>query len=139
MTDNSHHADGRTPSTASAPRGNPGLHETAGQGDAERFGASASSGSGGAAKWLAWPGVARPAGWFLSASGEAAPPGGFGTEPALSAYEMDRPESRAYSAVLVDGAVPADGAIPGACRLAADGLSVPERAFGHVGIAAPIA
>jgi hypothetical protein len=32
----------------------------------------------------AWPGVVRPAGWFLSASGEAAPPAGPGTEPVRS-------------------------------------------------------
>ncbi|MGH3267598.1 MAG: hypothetical protein ACRDN1_00765, partial [Trebonia sp.] len=38
--------------------------------------------SGTAGAWPPWLGAARPAGWFLSASGEAAPPEGPGTEPA---------------------------------------------------------
>jgi len=38
--------------------------------------------SGTASVWPSWLGAARPAGWFLSASGEAAPPESPGTEPA---------------------------------------------------------
>ncbi|MGH3170461.1 MAG: hypothetical protein ACRDN0_31845 [Trebonia sp.] len=82
MTDVTSNANGNAPSAASAPGVDSVLDNTAGQGDAERFATSAVPGFGGATVWPTWPGVARPAGWFLPASGEAAPPGGPQAEPA---------------------------------------------------------
>ena len=51
------------------------------------YGSLAQPGSGGATAWPAWPGVARPAGWFLSVPREAAPLGPADREPA-------RPDNR---------------------------------------------
>src|SRR5438034_3571114 len=49
-----------------------------------------------ASAWPGWPGVVRPAGWFPSASGEAAPPVWSGTEPARTDAAQPEPgdESR---------------------------------------------
>lgn len=82
MTDAMPIANSEAPAAASVPGAHPHHGNTAGQGDAERFATSAVPGFGGATLWPTRPGVARPAGWFRPASGEAAPPGGSQTEPA---------------------------------------------------------
>jgi hypothetical protein len=81
MTDGTSQASGSSRDAESTPRVNPDLYSTAGHGEADDFGTSASSSFGGAISRPTWPGVARPAGWFLPATGEAAPPVRPGTEP----------------------------------------------------------
>ena len=76
---------------AATSRANSGLEDSAGPDGAERFGAPANPGSGAAANWPQWPGVARPAGWFLPVPGEAAPPGEPGTEPARTEESGPKP------------------------------------------------
>jgi len=51
---------------------------------------------GSAGARLAWPGVARPAGWFLSAPEEAAPSGLPGTEPARPDNQDPAPATHEY-------------------------------------------
>src|ERR1700745_1179640 len=59
----------------------PEFHQTAETGE-PGYDSLAQPGSGGASAWPEWPGVARPAGWFLSVPREAAPLGPTDTEPA---------------------------------------------------------
>src|SRR6266702_8101621 len=59
----------------------PEFHETAETGE-PGYESPAPPESGSASAWPAWPGVARPAGWFLSVPGEAVPLGPTGMEPA---------------------------------------------------------
>src|SRR5260370_32585699 len=51
----------------------------------------AQPGSGGASARPAWPGAARPAGWFLSVPREAAPLGTPGMEPAPPDNPLNEP------------------------------------------------
>ena len=94
--------------------------------------------SGAAGAWTAWPGVARPAGWFLSAavSGEAAPPERPGTEPARAdaAQSAPRPPMAGQAGGPEPGAAqPADR--PGRSSAAdwADGDDERESAEGRAG------
>ena len=89
MTGANSRENGDSHSVASTSGADSDSSDTAGQGDAERFATSAVPGFGGATVWPSWPGVARPAGWFLPTSGEAAPPAGPGMEsarPGISDY-----------------------------------------------------
>jgi hypothetical protein len=81
MIDATSPASGSTPDAESTSRVNPEPNNTAEHGVADGFGASAPPSFGGASSRPTWPGVARPAGWFLSATGEAAPPARPGAEP----------------------------------------------------------
>src|SRR5712691_7939376 len=56
----------------------------------------AQPGSGGASAWPAWPGAARPAGWFLSVPREAAPLGTPGMEPARPDNRLNEPDEAEY-------------------------------------------
>src|ERR1700677_2202938 len=93
-------SDARTSANNAPAASTPGVDSvtdnTAGQGDAERFATSAVPGFGGATVWPSWPGVARPAGWFSPASGEAPPQEGPGMEPA-------RPDIPACDDIYDDG------------------------------------
>src|ERR1700751_1768624 len=128
MTDAAAHANGHIPSPASTSRANPGLDDSAGPDEAERFGIPASTGSGTAASWPSWPGAALPAGWFLPVPGEAAPPAGSGTEPART--ETNEPKSAGEAAEPAAEAaesaeeVTEDGAGPG--RYEPDGYWYPS-------------
>src|SRR5215472_16536940 len=81
MTDATSQADGHAPGAESAQRANPDLDGTPGYGAAAGGTAPTAPDFGEASAWPGWPGVARPAGWFLSAPGEAAPPARPGMEP----------------------------------------------------------
>src|SRR5215472_13201103 len=82
MTDATSQADGHAPGAESAQRANPDLDGTPGYGAAAGGTAPTVPDFGEASAWPGWPGVARPAGWFLPVSREAAPPGRPGMEPA---------------------------------------------------------
>src|SRR5215469_9508683 len=79
MTDIDPGANGQTPGATSAPRDVstlnelPEAHETAERGGEPGYQAPAPPGFGSVSARPDWPGVARPAGWFLSAPREAAP------------------------------------------------------------------
>src|SRR5215469_4766913 len=81
MTDATSQANGRAPGAESARRASPDLDGTPRYGAAAGGTAPTAPDSGEASAWPGWPGVARPAGWFLPASGEAAPPARPGMEP----------------------------------------------------------
>jgi hypothetical protein len=81
MTDATSPANGHIRDTESALAANPDLQGTSGHGDPAGAQAPAAPDSGGGAR-PAWSGVASPAGWFPSASGEAAPPKAPDEEPA---------------------------------------------------------
>jgi hypothetical protein len=81
MTDATSQANGRAPDAESARREGPDLDGTPGYGAAAGGTAPTAPDFGEANAWPGWPGVARPAGWFLSAPGEAAPPARPGMEP----------------------------------------------------------
>jgi hypothetical protein len=87
MADATPHANGDTPDAESAPQ------------------------SGVASAWPDRPGEVRPAGWFLSASGEAAPPVGSGTEPARADAAQSADQSAQVAAQVAE---PAAAAEPGA-------------------------
>jgi len=95
MTDATPPANGETAGAEPARQANPDPYGTSGDDTAAAEPTTAVAESGSATAWPAWPGVARPAGWFLSASGEAAPPVRFGTEPARA----DAVQSAADSAM----------------------------------------
>src|SRR5215468_8563955 len=82
MTDADPRANDNAPRGLSAPHDLPESHDAAERGFLPGSEGPATPAFGGASAWPAWPGVARPAGWFLSAPGEAAPPGAPGSEPA---------------------------------------------------------
>jgi hypothetical protein len=81
MTDVTSSAEGRAPEAESAQKVSPDHDEASGHGTAGEGRTPAAPDSGEATARPEWPGVVCPAGWFLSAPGEAAPPGA-GTEPA---------------------------------------------------------
>src|SRR6516225_5299309 len=81
MTDATSQANGHAPGAESARRASPDLDGTPRYGAAAGGTAPTAPDSGEASAWPGWPGVARPAGWFLPASGEAAPPVRPGMEP----------------------------------------------------------
>jgi len=81
MTDATSPANGHAPGTESAQRIDPDRDGTSEYGMAREGEAPKAPDFGQAPARLERPGVTRPAGWFLSAPGEAAPPGA-GTEPA---------------------------------------------------------
>lgn len=80
MTDATSPANGQIRDAESALITNPDREETSGYGDPAGAQASAAPDSGGGAR-PGWSGVASPAGWFPSASGEAAPPKAPDEEP----------------------------------------------------------
>ena len=81
MTGDTPQESGHTSGAESAEIQNPDPDDLSGYGTAgEEKTVVADSGT--ASAWPSWLGAARPAGWFLSASGEAAPPEMPGTEPA---------------------------------------------------------
>jgi hypothetical protein len=82
MTDAHPQANGHMPHTESARRVNQDLDDTAGYRTAAEGEVPPVPYSGEATAWPGWPGVIRPAGWFLSAAGEAAPPVRHDMEPA---------------------------------------------------------
>jgi hypothetical protein len=97
MTDATSPANGHTPEAESAHSVSPDRDDASGYGPAGEEEAPTAPDSGGASARPGWPGVVRPAGWFLSAPGEAAPPG-VGTEPARTDaapewYEDPQPTS----------------------------------------------
>ena len=75
MTDATSQANGHVPCTESERRASPDLDGTPGYGTATGGTAPTAPESGEASARPGWPGVARPAGWFLPVTGEAAPPG----------------------------------------------------------------
>jgi len=81
MTGDTPQESGHTSGAESAEIQNPDPDDLSGYGTAgEEKTVVADSGT--ASVWPSWLGAARPAGWFLSVSGEAAPPERPGTEPA---------------------------------------------------------
>jgi hypothetical protein len=82
MTDATSPASGHTWGAESAHSENPHIYATYGPGDEAVGEPAAAPGSEQARDRPAWPGVARPAGWFLPVPGDAAPPVWPGTEPA---------------------------------------------------------
>ena len=82
MTDAHPQANGHMPDAESARRVNPDLDDTAGYRMATEGEVPLTRYSGEANARPGWPGVIRPAGWFLSAAGEAAPPVRHDMEPA---------------------------------------------------------
>ncbi|HEY7260244.1 MAG TPA: hypothetical protein VH589_02025 [Trebonia sp.] len=68
--------------------------------------------SGVASAWPDWPGAERPAGWSLSASGEAAPPVRSGTEPARADAAQPAEHSAAEDQQQVAGSWSDDGWCP---------------------------
>jgi hypothetical protein len=97
MNDADPTATGYPPREESAPHDMSGpdpktcaLHETAGEGG-QGHEYPARPGPGGADAWPSWPGVARPAGWFLEAAREAAPLAATSTEPARPAHPGSYP------------------------------------------------
>jgi hypothetical protein len=82
MTGDTPHESGNTSGAESGEIQNPDSHGSSGYGTAAGEEKTVVADSGTASAWPSWLGAARPAGWFLSASGEAAPPEITGTEPA---------------------------------------------------------
>jgi hypothetical protein len=82
MTDAHPSANGHVPDEESVRRVAPDLDGTSGYGDVAAGEFRGLPRADGANAGPGWPGVVRPAGWFLSATGEAAPPVRHGTEPA---------------------------------------------------------
>src|SRR6516225_4345480 len=109
MTDAHPSANGHVPDEESARRVAPDLDGTSGYGAVAAGEFRGQPRADGANAGPGWPGVVRPAGWFLSATGEAAPPVRHGTEPA-----------RADA-----GGHPAAGARPAGPRVPAAGPPVP--------------
>src|SRR5215469_83652 len=100
MTDATSQANGRAPGAESARRASPDLDGTPRYGAAAGGTAPTAPDSGEASAWPGWPGVARPAGWFLPASGEAPPPVRPGMQPvrADAGPELDSEPGPRYSA-----------------------------------------
>jgi hypothetical protein len=99
MTGDTPEENGRTSGAESAEIQNPDPNGSSGYGTAAWEEKTVVADSGTASGWPSWLGAARPAGWFLSASGEAAPPERPGTEPARAdaaqpadASPADQPE-----------------------------------------------
>src|SRR5579863_1843147 len=82
MTGDTPQESGHTSGAESAEIQNPDLDDSSGYGTAAGEEKTVVADSGTASVWPSWLGAARPAGWFLSVSGEAAPPEMPGTEPA---------------------------------------------------------
>jgi hypothetical protein len=82
MTGDTPQESGHTSGAESAEIQNPDPDDSPGYGTAAGEEKTVVADSGTASAWPPWLGAARPAGWFLSASGEAAPPETPGTEPA---------------------------------------------------------
>ncbi|HEX3713837.1 MAG TPA: hypothetical protein VHV09_13680, partial [Trebonia sp.] len=82
MTGDTPQESGHTSGAESAEIQNPDPDDSPGYGTAAGEEKTVVADSGTASAWPPWLGAARPAGWFLSASGEAAPPEEPGTEPA---------------------------------------------------------
>lgn len=82
MTGDTPQESGYTSGAESAEIQNPDPDDSPGYGTAAGEEKTVVADSGTASAWPPWLGAARPAGWFLSASGEAAPPKTPGTEPA---------------------------------------------------------
>jgi hypothetical protein len=82
MTGDTPQESGHTSGAESAEIQNPDPDGSSGYGTATGEEKTVVADSGTASVWPSWLGAARPAGWFLSASGEAAPPETTGTEPA---------------------------------------------------------
>lgn len=82
MTGDTPQESGHTSGAESAEIQNPDPDDSPGYGAAAGEEKTVVADSGTAGAWPPWLGAARPAGWFLSASGEAAPPEEPGTEPA---------------------------------------------------------
>jgi hypothetical protein len=82
MTDATSPANGHAPGSEPARREIADPYGTSGYGAAAEGEIPAAPDSGGTTASPSWPGVVRPAGWFLSATGEAAPPARPGPEPA---------------------------------------------------------
>ena len=81
MTGDTPQESGHTSGAESAEIQNPDPDDSSGYGTAAGEEKTVVADSGTASAWPPWLGAARPAGWFLSASGEAAPPETPGTEP----------------------------------------------------------
>ena len=81
MTGDTPQESGHTSGAESAEIQNPDPDDSPGYGTAAGEEKTVVADSGTASAWPPWLGAARPAGWFLSASGEAAPPETPGTEP----------------------------------------------------------
>jgi len=81
MTGDTPQESGHTSGAESAEIQNPDPYGSSGYGTAAGEEQTVVADSGTASVWPSWLGAARPAGWFLSASGEAAPPETPGTEP----------------------------------------------------------
>jgi hypothetical protein len=81
MTDATSPANGNISNSQSALAASPDDQDTSGYGDQAEAQTPAAPDSG-AGAWRGQPGAANPAGWFPSASGEAAPPQAPDTEPA---------------------------------------------------------
>ncbi len=86
MTDATYPADDYAAGAETARSARPGPRHTSGYGTEAGEEPREEPDSGAASAWpaMSWPGVVRPAGWFLSASGEAAPPVRTDTEPVRS-------------------------------------------------------
>ena len=82
MTDAHPQANGHMPDAESARRVNRDFDDTVGYRTVTEGEVPPVRYSGEANAWPGWPGVVRPAGWFLSAAGEAAPPVRHDMEPA---------------------------------------------------------
>ena len=82
MTGDTPQESGHTSGAESAEIQNPDPDDSPGYGTAAGEEKTVVADSGTASAWPPWLGAAGPAGWFLSASGEAAPPETPGTEPA---------------------------------------------------------
>ena len=82
MTGDTPQESGHTSGAESAEIQNPDPDDSPGYGTAAGEEKTVVADSGTASAWPPWLGAACPAGWFLSASGEAAPPETPGTEPA---------------------------------------------------------
>ena len=108
MTGDTPQESGHTSGAESAEIQNPDPDDLSGYGTAgEEKTVVADSGT--ASAWPSWLGAARPAGWFLSASGEAAPPEGPGTEPARA----DAAQSADPSSANLGSANPSPADQPG--------------------------
>ena len=82
MTGDTPQESGHTSGAESAEIQNPDPDDSPGYGTAAGEEKTVVADSGTASAWPPWLGAAGPAGWFLSTSGEAAPPETPGTEPA---------------------------------------------------------
>src|SRR5579872_3747761 len=82
MTGDTPQESGHTSGAESAEIQNPDSDDLSGYGTAVGEEKTVVADSGTASVWPSWLGAARPPGWFLSVSGEAAPPERSGTEPA---------------------------------------------------------